>query len=165
MIDLLKEIINVFRSKERVQGFAIAFWIIFVILTSVTFIGAIEFREPIPGHYWASADPNNYVLGFPSWTNPDYKLYILSIGAHGGSTSIIVEQVNGWKYNGTFYVGDSFTVDGWEVTIKEINLDREKPVLLEYCRLIDLKPLLLVLTALVTIWLIWEARPATHKRK
>ena len=86
----------------RDRGFAIAFWIIFVILTSVTFIGAIEFREPIPGHYWASVDPNNYVLGFPSWTSPDYKLYILSIGAHGGSVASLLRRLMDGSIMGHF---------------------------------------------------------------
>lgn len=84
-------------------------------------------------------------MGFPSYQNPQYKLFIKSIGEYAGSVVVTAEKTDGWEYNGTFYLGDTVLIGNWRVTIKEINMDREKPILLEYYHLIDLKPLLVII--------------------
>ena len=57
---------------------------------------------------------------------------------------ITAEKTDGWKFDGTYYLGDTVLIGNWRVTIKEINMDRDKPILLEYYSLLDLKPLLVI---------------------
>jgi hypothetical protein len=78
-------------------------------------------------------------------------LFITSIGTHAGSIAVIAEQVNGWTYNGTFFVGDTITLGDFRITIKSINLDRQNPVELEYYQVIDLKPLLILSFFILTL--------------
>ena len=126
--------------RERIQGFVTALLIIVAVLTTVEFLGAIEFRSPTNSD-WYSTD---VTMGFPNYQNPEYKLFIESIGEYAGSVIVKAEKTDGWLYEGTFYLGDTVLIGDYRVTIKEINMDREKPIHLEYYRLIDLKPLLVL---------------------
>ena len=157
MANKIKDVLEATKTKERTQGFVIALLLVVSILITVEFLGAIEFRS-IPEEYWCSPDESTHVLGFPSYQNPEYKLFVKSIGEYGGSVVIKAEKNNGWSYEGTFYKGDTVLLGEWRVRIKDINMDREKPVLLEYYQLIDLKPILVIALILLIIgaYYIWK---------
>ena len=140
MAKTVKDVLEATETRETTKGFVTALLVVVIILTTVDFLGAIEFRNPTNSD-WYSTD---VTMGFPSWKNPEYQLYIKAIGEHAGSVVMTAEETDGWKYNGTFYLGDTVLIGNWRVTIKEINMDREKPILLEYYSLLDLKPLLIV---------------------
>ena len=143
MADKVKGVLEATKTKERTQGAVTAILVVVSILTTVDFLGAIEFRT-LPDPYWTSPDENRHVLGFPSYNNAEYKLFVTDIGEHAGSLNVTAEKTDGWSYEGTFYVGDTVLLGNWRVTIKEINMDRQKPILLEHYKLVDLKPLLVL---------------------
>jgi hypothetical protein len=154
MASTIKELFRVFSSKEGLNGFIFAIWIIVTILTSFGWFLGIESHGQTTV-YWSKVDPTTYVFGIPSYNDPTaYKLYITSIGTHAGSITVIAEQINGWKYNGTFYIGDTIALGDYRVMIKSINLDRPKPVELEYFQVSDLKPLLVIAFIILTIILV-----------
>jgi len=138
-----KDVFEATSTREKATGFVTALFLFVFILTAVDFLGAIEFRS-ISRESWFSPDETRHVLGFPSYTNPEYKLFVKSIGEFAGSVVVTGEKVGGWKYNGTFYLGDTVLLGNWRVTIKDINMDRESPILLERYQLLDLRALLVV---------------------
>lgn len=84
---------------------------------------------------------------------------MLSIGKEAGSVQVLVEQKNGWHYNGTFYLGDTVSFESYHVKIAQINLDRDSPVLFEYYKTTDAKNIFLIGLILVAIYNIYSARP------
>jgi hypothetical protein len=157
LFDTLRDLINAFRTKESIRGFATGIWLVVIILTTVSFLGAIEINMP-PQSSWVSPSLQ-HVLGFPSWQQPEYKLFITAIGPHAGSIKVIVEQVNGWCYNGTFYIGDTITMGAYKVVFKEINMDRKSPILLEYYELVDIKLLLTICLSILTLYIFYSLVP------
>jgi len=162
VLESLRDGIESFRTKEGVKVFATGIWVVATILTTISYIGAIEVRS-LPQQYWASESPR-HVLGFPSWKEPEYKLFITEIGPNAGSIKVTVEQINGWRYEGTFYLGDTIAIDRWRVLIKEINMDRPKPILLEYYQLVDVKLILTVSLIVLSCYLLYSLLPS-RKRK
>lgn len=150
MADKVKGILEATKTKERTQGAVTAILVVVAILTTVEFLGAIEFRT-LPKQYWTSPDERKHALGFPSYDNPEYKLSITEIGEYAGSLVVTAEKTDGWSYNGTFYIDDTVLLGNYRVTIKEINMDRDKPILLEYYQLMDLKPLLVIALVLLVV--------------
>lgn len=72
MADKIKDVLDATKTRERTQGFVTALFIIVFILTTVDFLGAIEFRT-LPKSDWTSPDA---IWGFPSSKNPEYRLFI-----------------------------------------------------------------------------------------
>lgn len=138
-----KDVFEATSTREKATGFVTALFLFVFILTAVDFLGAIEFRS-ISRESWFSPDETRHVLGFPSYTNPEYKLFIKSIGEHAGSVIVTADKSDGWSYEGTFYRGDTVLLGNWRVTIKDTNMDRENPILLECYQLVDLRALLVV---------------------
>jgi hypothetical protein len=150
MASTIKEFFKVFSSKEGLNGFIFAIWIIVTVLTSFGWFLGIESHGQAYT-YWARVDPTTYVFGIPSYDNPEYKLFITSTGTHAGSITVKAEQINGWSYTGTFYIGDTIALGDYRITIKSINLDRSNPVELEYFQVSDLKPMLTIAFIILTI--------------
>ena len=150
MADKVKGVLEATKTKERAQGAVTALLVVVAILTTVEFLGAIEFRT-LPKSYWASPDERKHVLGFPSYDNAEYKLFITEIGEHAGSLAVTAEKTDGWSYDGTFYIGDTVLLGNYRVAIKEINMDRDKPILLKYYQLVDLKPLFVIALVLLAV--------------
>ncbi len=122
-----------------------------VILTSFSWFLGIELHGQ-SSTYWAKSDPTKMAFGIPSYNNPsEYQLYITSIGEHAGSISVKAQQVNGWSFNGTFFIRDVITLGSFRITVKSINLDRTDPIELEYYQTTDLKPFLLVSSIILTV--------------
>lgn len=164
MINWIRDIIEAFRTKESLRGFAAGLWISIAVLSSVSWLGAIEIRTPSET-YWAPVSSKEHILGVPSWQNPEYKLYITSIGQHAGSINITLEKVNGWSFSGTFFIGDTITMGNLRVIIKEINLDRERPIRLDYYNLLDIKTPLLILLVLLTAGILLLSVPKRKRRR
>jgi hypothetical protein len=125
-------------------------------LTSFGWFLGIEFHGQTTS-YWAKVDPRTTAFWIRSSDDPNvylYQLYITSIGTNAGSITVIAEQTNGWKYNGTFYIGDTIVLGNYRVMVKSINLDRTNPVELEYFPVSDLKPLLMIVFIILTIILV-----------
>lgn len=150
MSSAIKEFYKVVSSKEGLNGFVFALWIMITLLTSSSFLLGIGFNSGTTD-YWSRVDPTTYVFGVPSYSSPDYKLYITSIGTYAGSITAIAEQTNGWKYNGTFYIGDTILLGDFRVMIKSINPDRPSPIELEYYQVYDLKPILIISFFVLTL--------------
>jgi hypothetical protein len=151
MSSVIKDFLKIFRSKEGLNGFVFAVWGISIVLTSFGWALGIDLHGQTYV-YWASVNPSTYVFGFPSYQNPtDYKLYITSMGANAGSITVIVQQVNGWNYNGTYYLGDNIAMGDYRVTIQSINKDRPNPIELDYYQVYDMKPLLLIISIVLTV--------------
>lgn len=140
MAEAVKGVLESTETRETTKGFVTALLMVVIILTTVDFLGKIEFRNPTYSDWYSTG----VTMGFPSWENPEYQLYIETIGEHAGSVVITAEETDGWKFDGTYYLGDTVLIGNWRVTIKEINMDRDKPILLEYYSLLDLKPLLIL---------------------
>lgn len=165
MASTLKEFFRVSSSKEGLDGFILAVWLIMVILTSFSWVLGIELHGQ-SNTYWAKTDPTRLAFGIPSYDNPsDYKLYITSIGEHAGSISIIAQQVNGWNYNGTFFLGDTISLGTYRVEIKSINLDRANPIELQYYQVTDLKPFLLAVSIILTVLLYFRIASLGKRKK
>ena len=144
----IKDTITSLDSNKKRLGFLTGVLVVVSILTGVEYSGVIEFREPTK-EIWVSESEFKHVLGFPNYQNPDYKLYFKSIGEYGGSVLISAEKKNAWHYEGIFYIGDTVLLEEYRVTIKEINLDKEDPIGLEYYRLVDLTiPLIIAIVIL-----------------
>jgi hypothetical protein len=150
MSSIIKDFLRIFRSKEGLNGFLFAIWGIFIILTSFGWALGIDLHGQT-NTYWANVNPTTYVFGVPSYQNPDYKLYITSIGANAGSITVIVQEVNGWSYNGTYYIGDTIAMGNYRITVQSINKDRPDPIELDYFPVYDLKPILLIISAILTV--------------
>lgn len=150
-MSIVKEIAHAFRTREGIEGFVTATILVITILTTVNFFGAVEFRTSATD-YWVSPNTQTFVFGIPSVQNPEYRLYVFSIGVHGGSINIRAERVNGWFYNGTVFVGDTILLGEYRLLFKELNMDREKPICLQYYSLVDIKtPLVISLCVLVFV--------------
>ena len=150
-----KEVAEAFRMKGGVRGFVTALTIVVAILTTVNFIGRIEFRTPTEDK-WMSSDGR---LGFPSWEEREYELEITSVGEYGGSIDVIAKKIDGWSFDGTFFVGDTILLGDHRVTLTEINLDREKPIHFEYYSLMDLKLPLVIFLAILIFMTVIAWRP------
>lgn len=147
MAHMVKDVLSATETRETTKGFVTALLVVVAVLTTVDFLGVIEFRATSQSGWYSS----DITMGFPNWKNPEYEIYISSIGEHAGSLVLTAEKTDGWRYNGTFYLGDTVLIGDWRVTIKEINMDREKPILLEYYKLVDLKILLVIALILLAI--------------
>lgn len=165
MASTIREFLKISGSKEGLDGFVLAIWIIVVILTSFSWLLGIELHGQ-SSTYWAESNPTKMSFGIPSYSNPsEYRLYITSIGEHAGSISVNAQQVNGWSYNGTFFLGDVITLGNYRVAIKSINLDRTNPIELEYYQTTDLKPFLLVSSIVLTVILYSRVLSAGKQRR
>jgi hypothetical protein len=150
MAKTVKDVLEATETKEGTKGFVTALLIVVVVLTTVEFLGAIEFRSARE-KTWVSPDSTRHVLGFPSYDNAEYKLYIKSVGEYAGSVVLTAEKRDGWSFQGTFYRDDTVLIGNQRVTIKDINMDREKPILLEYYSLLDLKALLIIFLIVLAV--------------
>jgi hypothetical protein len=153
MASTIKEFFRIFSSKEGLNGFIFAIWIIVTILTSFGWFLGIESHGQTTT-YWARVDSVARAFVIFRSDNPNvylYQLYITSIGANAGSIIVKAEQINGWSYTGTYYIGDTIALGDFRVMIKSINLDRTNPVELEYFQVYDLKPLLTIVFIILTI--------------
>jgi hypothetical protein len=151
MSSTIKEFYKVVSSKEGLNGFVFSLWIMITLLTSSSFLLGIGFNSGTTD-YWARVDPTTYTFWVgSSSSNPQYVLYITSIGIHAGSITAIAEQINGWSYNGTFFIGDTILLGDFKVMIKSINPDRPSPIELEYYQVYDLKPILIISFFVVTL--------------
>ena len=151
-MSVAKEAAEAFRTKERIQGAVSALTIVILILTTVNFIGVIEFRTTTKDKWTSSGK----TWGFPTWQKPEYELEITSVGEYGGSIDVIASKIDGWSINGTFFVGDTILLGNHRVILAEINLDRENPIRFQYYSLIDIKLLLVILlgvSIIVTVYM------------
>ena len=154
-MSVAKEAAQIFRTKERIQGAITAFTIVIFILTTVNFIGVVEFRTTLEDK-WTSSDAR---WGFPTWETREYELQITSVGEYGGSIDVTVKKIDGWSFSGTFFVGDTVLIGNYRVILAEINLDRENPIRFQYYSLIDIKSLLVILLAISIIVTVYEWWP------
>lgn len=149
MASEIKDFFESFRTKEGQKGFVTALLIIITILTAYSWIWSIQFQTA-QGDYWASVSKTP-VLYFPSYQDQQYFFYLTSIGEHAGSVNVTVQNLNGWWYSGTFYIGDAVSFGSWKVQITEINLDRPSPVHLQYTTYTDGKPLLTIIFVILIV--------------
>lgn len=163
MASWIKESFESFRTPEGQKGFVTALLIIITILTAYSWIWSIQFQV-YSGDAWVSANPTQPIWTFTSTQGTEYFFYITGIGEHGGSVNVTVNEVNGWSYSGTFYLGDSVSFGNWKVQITQINLDRAKPVHLQWASYADGRPLLTLIFVILLIVTLafWGAEP---KRK
>jgi hypothetical protein len=162
----IKESFESFRTIEGQKGFVTALLIIISILTAYSWIWSIQFQT-YSTDSWVSVNTITPVLEFPSTDNPEYLFYIKGIGEHGGSVNVTVNEANGWSYSGTFYLGDTVSFGNWKVQISEINLDRAKPMHLQYTTYADGRPLLTVIFVILLIatFALWGEEPKRKARR
>ena len=121
-MSIAKEAAEAFRTKERIQGAVSVLTIVILILTTVNFIGVIEFRTTTEDK-WMSSDGR---WGFPNWQEREYELQITSVGEYGGSIDVIAKKIDGWSFSGTFFIGDTILLENYRVVLAE-KLGSRKP--------------------------------------